>query len=95
MYERLIFATEVERAATRQLIHDNFPSAICVDMPDNLAEDFLLDVNIEVEKCIFFRWASATLGPSRLVLYSCYNMSIELFDPPAWMVVELRRLLTS
>lgn len=95
MYERLIFTTEIERSATRQLIRDNFPSAIIVDMPDNLADDFILDVNIEVEKCIFFRWASSTQGPSRLVLYSCYYMSLDLFDPPAWMLVELRRLLTS
>ncbi len=95
MYERLIFATELERAATRQLIRGIFPLAVCIDVPDNIAEDFLLDVNIEVEKCIFFRWASATQGPSCLILYSCYNMSIELFDPPPWMIVEIRRLLST
>ena len=93
MYERLIFATELERAATRQLIQQAFPSANLIDLSD--ADDYILELSVDVEKCIFFRWACATPGPTKLLLYSCFNMSMELFDPPPWMLVELRRLLTS
>jgi len=94
-YERLIFATKIERSATRQLIRDSFPSASIIDTPDDLAEDFILDVYVPVEKCIFFRWATSTIGPCRLLLYSCFTMSMEMYDPPPWMAVELRRLLKS
>ena len=94
MYERLIFATPLERDASRQLIHDNFPSAFIMYVPDTEADDFILDVNIPVDKCIFFRWAIATLGPGSALIYSCYTMSLELHDPPLWMIGELRRLLT-
>lgn len=93
MYERLIFATSLERDATRQLIQDNFPAATLIDAPDVEGDDFLLDVNIAIEKEVFFRWVSTTLGPCRLLLYSCYHLSMDLFDPPTWMVAELRRML--
>jgi hypothetical protein len=94
MYERLIFTTSLERDASRQLILINFPSAFVMYVPDTEANDFILDVSIPVEKCIFFRWAIATLGPGSALIYSCYTMSLELHDPPSWMIVELRRLLT-
>ena len=34
-----------------------------------------------------------TPGPARLVVYSCYNLSLALHDPPMWMIHEMRRLL--
>ena len=95
MYERLIFASEIERQATRMLIRDVFPHAIMIDLPDGICSDYIFDLNLDIEKCVFFRWAIGTQPDGCVPLYFCYGMSMELFDPPPWMANELRRLLKS
>ena len=88
MYERFILVSELERAATRQLVRGDWPVARLWDVCDDL--DFLMDMELEVEESAFFRWAVATPGPARRIIYSCYNLSLALHDPPLWMVRELR-----
>lgn len=91
MYERFIFVSELERSATRELVHDEFPVARLWDVCDDV--DFLMDMDLALDEGVFFRWAVATPGPARWVIYSCFNMSLALHDPPAWMVQEMRRLV--
>ena len=92
MRERFIFTSDIERKAAKEFIQDNFPLARLVCATDALDTDFLLDMDLPIERVIFFRWAAVTHGPARLLLYSCYYLSLDLYDPPSWMTVELRRL---
>jgi hypothetical protein len=94
MYERLIFATEIERAGTRQMLSAAFPLARIWDVYDDI--DFILDMEAACTQETFFRYAIVTPGPARLLIYSCYGLSMEMHDPPLWMIHELRKLyLTS
>jgi hypothetical protein len=90
MYERFILPGEVERNGTRQLVQTNFAIARLWDVHDEC--DFIMDMELALDKTVFFRWAASTVGPAGLVLYSCYNMSLELHEPPLWMVHEIRCL---
>lgn len=90
MNERLIFATPVERAGTCELILCNFPIARFTHIPDE--EDFISDMELAVNAPVFFRWAATTVGPARLVLFSCFNLSLALHEPPSWMAHEIRTL---
>jgi hypothetical protein len=90
MFERFILPGEIERTGTRQLVHTNFTLAKLWDINDEC--DFIMDMELAIEKPIFFRWAASTVGPAGLVLYSCYNMSLELHNPPLWMIQEIRGL---
>lgn len=87
--ERLIFVSDLERLASRQLIFNNFPLA-CFSMIDD-PPDFCLDIEIPVDRAIFFRWAITTIGPARLLVYSCFELSLSLCDPPPWIALEIQR----
>jgi len=93
MYERFIFATEIERGGTRQLIGDAWPLAKVWDVYDE--DDYVLDAEIPCSQETFFRYAATTPGPARLLIHSCYYLSLLLHEPPLWMVQEMRRLLYS
>jgi hypothetical protein len=54
--------------------------------------DYIFDVEAPCSQETFFRYVAQTPGPARLLLYSCYNLSLMLFEPPLWMIQELRRL---
>lgn len=92
MYERFILTTDLEREATKHLVRVNFPAAELAYVLEPEDSDFMLDMNLPVDKVVFFRFAATTHGPARLLLYSCYHMSLELYNPPNWMAAELRRL---
>jgi hypothetical protein len=88
MFERFVFPTEIEREGTRQLIIVNFPSAKLWYMQDET--DFVMDMELDVEKVVFFRWAIQPMGAGVPVLFYCLHMSLETYDPPAWMSNEIR-----
>jgi hypothetical protein len=90
MYERLIFATEIERASTRQLLGDAFPLSKLWYVADDT--DFLMDMEVNISEETFFRYMATTLGPARLLLYSCFNLSMAMHDPPIWLVHALRHV---
>jgi hypothetical protein len=90
MYERFIFATAIERAATKEILSEAFPMGKLWYVSDDI--DFLMDMEVPCTQETFFRYAVQTPGPARLLLYSCYNLSMLLHEPPLWMIQELRRL---
>lgn len=92
MYERFLFADEIERAGTRETLADAFPSSKLWYVSDDLETDFLLDADFPCSQETFFRYAVRTPGPARLLIYSCYTMSMLLHEPPLWMIQELRKL---
>jgi hypothetical protein len=92
MYERFLFADEIERAGTRETLADAFPLGKLWYIHDELETDFLMDAEFPCSKETFFRYAIQTPGPARLMIYSCYNLSLLLHEPPLWMIQELRRL---
>lgn len=91
MYERLLFASDIERAGTREMLSTAFPLGKLWYPHDELG-DFLMDAEVDVPQETFFRYAIQTPGPARLLIYSCYNLSLALHEPPLWMIRELRRL---
>jgi hypothetical protein len=92
MYERFIFASEIERSGTRQMLSESFPLAKIWNVHDELETDFLMDMEAPCSQETFFRYVVQTPGPARLLIYSCYNLSLLLHEPPLWMIQELRRL---
>jgi hypothetical protein len=92
MYERFIFASEIERAGTRQSLSDAFPLGKLWYVCDDLDTDFLMDAEFPCSNETFFRYAIQAPGPARLLIYSCYNLSLALYEPPLWMIQELRKL---
>jgi len=92
MYERLLFASEIERAGTRETLSEAFPLGKLWYVTDELDTDFLMDAEFPCSQETFFRYAITTPGPARLLIYSCYNLSMALHEPPLWMIQELRRL---
>lgn len=92
MYERFLFASEVERAGTRETLSYDFPLSKIWYVSDEYEIDFLMDAEFPVSQETFFRYALQTPGPARLLIYSCYNMSLLLHEPPLWMIQELRKL---
>ena len=90
MYERLIFVTELERAATRETLSDNFPLGKLWYVPD--ADDFLMDAEFTCTQQVFFRYAIQTPGPAVWLIHSCLNLSLMMHNPPIWMVEEIRKL---
>ena len=91
MYERFIFATEIERAGTRELLSDAFPLSKLWYVHDDI--DFLMDMEVSIPQEIFFQYVATTPGPARLLLHSCYHLSLALHDPPLWLIHELRKML--
>jgi hypothetical protein len=89
-YERLIFATEIERAGTRQLLSDAFPLSKLWYVQDEI--DFIMEWEVDIPKDIFFQYVATTAGPAALLLHSCFNLSLALHDPPLWIIHELRKL---
>lgn len=92
MYERFLFASEVERAGTRETLSTAFPLGKIWYVSDELDTDFLMDAEFPCSNETFFRFAIMTPGPARLLIYSCYNFSMLLHEPPLWMIQELRKL---
>lgn len=92
MYERFLFASEVERAATRSVLSGDFPLGKLWYVNDEFETDFLMDAEFPCSNETFFRYAIAKPGPARLLIYSCYHFSMMLHEPPLWMIQELRRL---
>ena len=92
MYERFLFVNEVERAGTRETLADAFPLGKIWYVSDEYDIDFLMDAEFPCSQETFFRYAVQTPGPARLLIYSCYNLSLALHEPPLWMIQELRRL---
>ena len=90
MYERLIFVTELERAATRETLSDNFPLGKLWYVQDDT--DFLLDDEFSCTQQTFFRYAVQTPGPAVWLISSCLNLSLMMHQPPLWMAEELRKL---
>jgi hypothetical protein len=92
MYEKLIFPTTTEQAATRQLIVDNWPLAKLTYIHDtdemHDPEYYMLDVEIlNINPQLFFKWCYT----SRVIIY-CYQMSLQMMDPPFWMREVLKEL---
>ena len=92
MYERFIFATEIERAATRETLSESFPLGKLWYVSDEYDTDFLMDAEFPCSQETFFRYAVQAPGPARLLIHSCYHLSMLLHEPPLWMIQELRRL---
>jgi hypothetical protein len=92
LYERLLFASEIERAGTRQTLADDFPLGKLWYPCDTLGINLLMDADLPCSQETFFRYAATTPGPACLLVHSCYNLSMMLHEPPLWMVRELRRL---
>jgi hypothetical protein len=92
MYERFIFATEIERAGTRETLSDAFPLSKLWYVMDEFEVDFLMDAEFPISQETFFRYAVQAPGPARLLIYSCYSLSLLMDDPPFWMKSELKRL---
>lgn len=91
MYERFLFADEIERSGTRETLACAFPLSKLWYPHDELG-DFVMDAEVPVSQETFFRYAVQTPGPARLLIYSCLNLSLALHEPPLWMIQELRRL---
>lgn len=91
MYERFLFADEVERSGTREILSGAFPLAK-LWYPQDEYGGFLMDGDMPCSQETFFRYATQTPGPARLLIYSCYYLSLALHEPPLWMIQELRRL---
>lgn len=92
MYERFLFASEVERAGTREVLSASFPLGKLWYVADQFDTDFIMDAEFPCSNESFFQYAIQTPGPARLLIYSCYNLSLALHEPPLWMIQELRRL---
>lgn len=92
MYERFIFASEIERSAARETLSEAFPLAKIWYVSDPEDTDFLMDAEIPVTTETFFQYAIHTPGPARLLIFSCYNLSMQMLNPPVWMEFELRKL---
>ena len=90
MRERFIFVNEIERAATREMLADNFPLAKLWFVPDDT--DFIMDTEFPCSEETFFRYAVQAPGPSGLLIFSCLYLSLMMHQPPLWMVQELRKL---
>ena len=85
MIERLIFVTLIEQEATRQLLEDNFATMIIANVGNET--EFALDIVIDCDPKLFFKWAFTSQ-----VLAFCFNMSLDLHDPPVYMKEALREL---
>ena len=90
MYERFIFVTELERAATRETLSENFPLGKLWYVPDDT--DFVMDAEFSCTQQTFFRYAAQAPGPATWLIHSCLNLSLMMHQPPLWMVEELRKL---
>jgi len=90
MRERFLFVTEIERAATREMLSDNFPLAKLWYVHDDT--DFVMDTDFPCSEEVFFRYAAQAPGPSGVLIYSCLYLSLLMLNPPAWMAAELRKL---
>jgi len=89
-YERLIFATEIERAGTRQLLSDAFPLSKLWYVQDEI--DFIMEWEVDIQKISFFNMWLLPPVPLHFFLHSCFNLSLALHDPPLWIIHELRKL---
>jgi hypothetical protein len=92
MDELLIFGSRSERICTFELLRDAFPLAILNFFHDSEADDYIISMKLAVEPQVFFKWAATTVGPAGPILYTCLNLSLDLFDPPYWMQMELYKL---
>ncbi len=86
MIERLEFPTKIEQEATRELLKDNWPAIAIASLGDG-HETFILEIMVSTDAKLFFKWAYS----SRVLIY-CFNLSLELFDPPVYMREALHEL---
>jgi hypothetical protein len=89
MHERFIFATEIERAAARESLSSNFPLGKLWYVPDDT--DFIMEAEFPCSLQTFFRYAIVAPGPAHLLIYSCFHLSMMMFEPPLWMIGELQK----
>lgn len=86
--ERLICPSNIELSATKELIHVHFPLVSYNDVHDPF--EYVSDFSIATEMPVFFRWAVTSQSESGLcVVTYCFNLSLQLFDPPTWMKLAL------
>jgi hypothetical protein len=91
MFERLIFPTLVEQEAGKQLLTSNWPGCTLT----NLGMDegnYIVELHLNVAEKVFFKWAYNCQARDNGILVYCYHLSLELLDPPIWMIEVLREL---
>ena|SRR5271165_2045173 len=90
--EQLICPTEVEFIVSKRLIVSNFPLIHMTDIL-NSSEEFISNFDFPAPKPSFFKWAITSSSEAGIpVVFYCFNLSLELFDPPPWMRVVLQEL---
>jgi hypothetical protein len=89
MVERLIFLDAVELEATCELLTDNWPMIGIYRLGD-LEGTPTLEIRLDAPIKIFFKWAYTCQNGE--VLLHCFNLSLELFDPPAYMLEAIREI---
>lgn len=93
MFERLIFPSQVEQEACRQLLEENWPGIRLQNFVDG--ENFCLEMHLNIDEPIFFRWAyTVSENPGTRILTYCYRYTLQMLgdNPPAWMMVILAEL---
>jgi hypothetical protein len=90
MFERLIFPNLVEQEAARELLTSNWPECTLTNLGD--AENFVLELHIHVHEKVFFKWAYNCQSRDNGVLIYCFNLSVQMLDPPTWMIEAMREL---
>lgn len=90
MRERFIFVSEIERAATREALSNEFPLGKLWYVADDT--DFIMDADFPCSEETFFRYAIQAPGPLGRLAFSGLNFSLMLHQPPLWMIQELRRI---
>jgi hypothetical protein len=89
MYERLIYLSKKDMESTRQLLLTNFPLIKIWDVNDPDVP-YVMDIELSIDTSVFFRWAIRKIGMHDPVILRCLNLSLELCDPPPWMLTILR-----
>jgi hypothetical protein len=88
--ERLIFFNLIKQEATLELLRDKWSTKLLI-YPIGYVEDVLvIQIHLDAPVVAFFKWAYSIQAGQ--VLLHCYNLSLELFDPPAYMREALREL---
>jgi hypothetical protein len=91
MYERLIYPSKIEMEGTRQLLITNFPLVKLWDVSDPIAS-YVTDMELSITEPQFFRWALRDSGIGIPVIHYCLNLTVALYEPPAWMTAILREM---
>jgi hypothetical protein len=84
MRERLIFTSLEDQKKTSELIVKTFPSATVWELPQPSADLFTCEMEVDVDKEVFFEWAVVPNGDVHPI-FSCLYLSLEMIDMPSWM----------